>query len=739
MIHTAGRVLLLLIALIGALQAGPNFQVAAQTEASTSPVAPAASSPATAPATDPLRYFLPPAREGQHHYETVLNGLVEPAKLRVFHDMLASEPHMAGTPGDARVIAKMAEAFKSMGLQVQVHEFWPYLSTPIDAALEILAPDPVTLSLREESLSEDRISQRDDLPMGFNAYSGSGDVTGQIVYANYGTRADFDKLNELGIDCGGRIVIARYGGNFRGYKAKFAEQAGAIGLIIYTDPQDSGYQQGVPYPEGCWANGSAIQRGSLDTLGYPGDPLTPETFASENAERLDPNDLDLPHIPVQPIGYAAAGEIFARMRGRALPPELVKNWQGGLPCAYRLEGGAPLRVRLMVKQERAIKKTANLIATLTGSEFPDQRIIIGCHHDAWVCGAGDPTSGTILVFEAARCFAELARQGKRPRRTIQFCCWGAEEYGMMGSTEFCEQYADQLRRSAVAYVNLDAAGMGTSFAASAAPPLKTLIEEITREVSQPFSKQSVFEAWGKGGSSPPIGDLGGWSDHVGFYCHLGIPSCSMGAGGAAGTAYHSVYDNLYWYRKCVGDDYAGTAMLTRVVNLFAARMANAEILPVDISRLAPDVSRHLDELEAMANKRSLKLDCGALRLVLARFGDSSQLLNQRLAATLADSPAARVDWWFVNSQLREISRGPIEPDGLLDRPWFANLYAASDPDSGYAAWILPALRWSIENEMNEAVQAYADDLADRFAGFSGNVDAVLSHLEHTRPGAVEHR
>ncbi len=705
------------------------------------------------PSETPL--FLSPSQwEVERAFEHELNAIPDPLTLRAWHDMLASEPHVAGTPGDQRVIDSIVKACRDMGLEVQVHEFWPLLCEPVDAKLEIVgsretgggnisgpggAPSPsqparhgvVALPITEENLLNDPFVAHPGLSFGWNAYSGSGDVTAGVVYANYGTKEDFETLKKHGVDCTGKIVLARYGGNFRGYKAKYAEQAGAVGLIIYTDPDDSGYRKGVTYPEGGWANDTCIQRGSIISLDQPGDPLTPGIPATEHAQRLDPLAVDLPRIPVQPIGYRAAQQIVTRMTGTPLPEDLIKTWQGGIPCAYRLTGGDDLQLRLMVKQERKIKRTANVIATLRGASLPDQRVIIGSHHDAWGFGAGDPTSGTILVLETARSFSEMARQGRRPQRSIDFCFWGAEEFGVIGSTEYCEQYADELRRNAIAYINLDGATMGTKFAAASDPLLKTLIEQATREAPQARdATRTAFEAWladkpetsksdkapsdtqpDESASTPPIGTLGGGSDHVGFYCHLGIPACFISTRGAPGTAYHSNYDNLAWYRLTVGEDYEPALMLTRVVNIMAARLANAEALPLDPSRYARDLREHLKVIAERAEAKHVEVDLKPLREAIDRLepaaNDAVSAINR---AAMTSKPAGgdgRQQMHAVDECLRQVSRAwqPRWPQGLPGRTWFRNAYASSDPEAGYASWILPALRAAVERGDTRAAAA----------------------------------
>ncbi|MFT7464412.1 MAG: N-acetylated-alpha-linked acidic dipeptidase, partial [Pseudohongiellaceae bacterium] len=312
---------------------------------------------------------------------------VNPQRLSDWHDMLASAPHRAGTPGDARVVNALVESFTAMGLEVERHEFHALLAEPVSASLFIVAPEQIELSLVEDVLAEDPYSAHEDHDMGWNAYSASGDVTAEVVYANHGRKEDFERLADLGVSCKGRIVLTRYGGNFRGYKAKFAEAAGAAGLIIFTDPKDVGWGKGLSYPEGGFAHPSHIQRGSVLTLPWIGDPLTPFAEATADAVRLDPELLDLPKIPVQPVSWLAAEQILSRMTGESVP----NPWQGGLPFRYRLTGGPALRVRLAVEQRREIMPTWNVLATLRGTEAPEQEIILGSHHDAWCCGAVDPT------------------------------------------------------------------------------------------------------------------------------------------------------------------------------------------------------------------------------------------------------------------------------------------------------------------------------------------------------------
>jgi len=647
-------------------------------------------------------------REVRLTRDTTLVEAVDPVQLSRWHDLIASRPHRAGSEGDAAVIAGIADAFRGMGLDVVVHTFTAYLSRPIDARLFLLSPSEVELPLREGVLPGSQFSEVDDenLRLGWNAYSGSGDVSGEVVYANFGRKEDFEKLAELGIDCTGKIVVTRYGGNFRGYKAKYAELAGAAGLIIFTDPADTGYGRGLETPEGGWANCDQIQRGSLKTLPWSGDPLTPNVEATKDAKRLDPDSISLPRIPVQPVGWQAAAQIMAPMRGTSVP----SGWQGGMPFRYRLEGGSDVRVRLIVQQERALVETANVIATLRGSESAEDApgIIVGAHHDAWVYGADDPTSGTIAVLESARVItSRLAADGVRPRRTLTFAAWGAEEHGIIGSTEWVEGNRDRIIRGGDLYINLDAAASGLKLGVSASPSLTTLLAGAADRVPQPTSgasqpltqlstQQTALAAWlGKREGLPHIGFLGGGSDHISFLALCSLPSASLGARGAPGNAYHSLYDDLAWYRRVVGADYLSAQLITRITTVAVDRAAHAAILPLDLAEPAHALARTAGQL---GEKHPQTLKSEALAVLVDRAkkqADRAEMLEERLhmfgrSGALADAERASLE-----ASQRALERAWLHEPGLPERPWYRNLFTAPDETSGYAAWPLPGLQKAI--------------------------------------------
>ncbi|MEY3141586.1 MAG: hypothetical protein RLY21_79 [Planctomycetota bacterium] len=625
--------------------------------------------------------------------------------LASFHELLASEPHVAGTPGDARTIARLRDAFVKMGegvpgWSVEVQEIYPLLSRPVKAKLEIVGVDlaasdasapprrgVLPLPIMEPNLAIDPATAHPDLDIAWNAWSGSGTVEAGVVYVNYGRREDFEQLARLGIDPRGKIALARYGGNFRGYKAKFAEAAGCVGLVIFTDPADAGFVKGKTWPDGGgWANADCVQRGSLITLPYIGDPLTPGREATKDAERVPLDSIKLPGIPVQPIGYGAAREILSRMKGAESP----KEWRGGLPTEYRLDD-PELRLHLSVEQTREILPTANVIARLEGAVRPEESVIVGAHHDAWCFGAADPLAGTICMLEAARNFASLAREGKRPDRTLVFAAWGAEEYGIFGSTEFVERDAAALSRGAVAYINLDMTAMGLKPGGAVSPTLRDAVAKALAHAPDASGDSTALEIWAKGeNGDPKFGDLGGGSDHVAFWCHAGVPSIALSAGGSAGTSYHSNYDTVAWYRAIVGEDYASARLVTGIVNSLVATLADAGTAHISVTELVDDGLAQAANLRELAKARNLgetgELADTLIDTILATFR-TMRGFAVKADARIASAPRANdgADLW----SLRTIW---MSEQGLDGRPWFRNLLAATDRDSGYATSTWPVLR-----------------------------------------------
>ncbi len=635
-------------------------------------------------------------------YEEALLSLPQADFFARFHERVCERPHPAGTELDDWMEGVLKKSFEELQVPYEVQEIWPYLPRFVDARLELIEGDKAeVLPIREYPVNQDPAAFEKfmaEVGPGWNAYSGSGTVTGQVVYANQGTKRDFAELKARKISCEGKIVIARYGGNYRGYKAKFAEEAGATGLIMYTDPKDSGWGRGLSWPEGGYANESSIQRGSIITLPWGGDPLTPGKPATKDAERLDPAKVALPKIPVQCIGWGSASKILSRMNGTEVAS---KAWQGGLPFRYRIEqGDAPFRVRLTVQQDRAVRRTANVIGVVRGSQYPDELVVVGCHRDAWTFGAGDPHAGTIIVYAMAEAFARQAREGSPPKRTILFANWAAEEMGLLGSTEYCEQNAKALGQNAVAYLNLDMAAMGTNLRFSGDAHLKRLIASVQRDtpLRSPSGELESARQPAFGTKDVRLGVMGGGSDHVGFYLHLGVPSFSIGAGGARGVSYHSAHDHIPWYRKAVGTDYVGAAMITAFAKRAVARLANAPIVAIDPESFVETAKELITKIEMQAPLSAGKKPPQGLAAVLDRLGVLG-VHARRVRGRLETAPA---EGWpddvmtRANRHLRALSRCFLLEQGLPERPWYRNGYAGVDPNSGYASWPWPELREGAE-------------------------------------------
>ena len=653
--------------------------------------------------------FTPANAERQLAFEDQLKSRISSDAFKTHLERITREPHIAGTEANARVGEAIADAMEKAGLSVQRYAYDVYLPDP-DGEISIALVTPIRLPLNNQEyiLKEDRFSGHPDLLPGFNAYSGSGDVTAEIVYANYGTKDDFEKLKELGISIEGKIVIARFGQNFRGFKARYAEEHGAVGLIMYSDPADGGYVSGAEYPEGRYLNSSSIQRGSLLTLDYPGDPLTPLEPAlpldsGEPVQRLDPEDVDFPRIPVAPLPYGSAVEILKRMQGEVVPT----GWQGGLPFTYRITGGSDLTVRLTVDQPRGLKRATNVIGVLEGNEYPDEWVLLGCHYDAWNFGTADPNSGTAMLLTLADALGDMAREGWRPRRTIMIGHWDAEEQGILGSIEWVEQLREELTTNGVAYINADMAVSGPDFGASASPSLKQPIIDAAQAVQYPQSKKSVYEQWCADNDSvtPPMGNLGGGSDHMGFYMHIGIPSGEVSMASPV-PIYHSSYDNMAWYERFADTEFIYGPAVAAIDGILATRLANADILPYDMTRYAEDVATHCKDLKDRAEKLGITIDLTSLEESVTALGAAAQRFEENRDRRVASGKIEKDQATAANQLLIGVEKAFIHPDGLQGRPWHRSLYASQDPFSGYASWLLPGLRYEIETHSEEGFRQW---------------------------------
>ncbi len=606
---------------------------------------------------------------------------------------LTKEPHIAGSKANERVRDYIADVMRKAGLQVEIFPYDIYLPVmPGTASAQLITPIRMPLNDQEYIYKEDPFSSHPNNTIGFNAYTGTGDVTAEVVYANYGRKEDFEKLQAMGVSVKGKIVLARYGGNFRGYKAKYAEEHGAAGLIIFTDPGDSGYTKGLVYPEGPYSDESSIQRGSLLTIDWTGDPLTPFEPAlpldgKKKITRKKPEDVKGLHtIPVMPMSYGAAKEIFARMTGKPVPA----GWQGGLPYTYRLEGGSELTVRVNVAQKMEIQRVYNVVGTLVGSENPDQWIIAGSHYDAWDFGAADPNSGSAMLLALSESLGKLSQAGYKPKRTIKIAHWDAEEQGVLGSTEWVEQFQDELNAKGVAYFNADGAVTGRNFGAASSPSLKELAINTTKSISFPDSSKSLYDVWlGKHNTpEPPLGNLGGGSDHIAFYAYVGIPSFGGGSGGH--SIYHSNYDNFAYYERFGDPSFKMGPMVEQVFGTMALRLANADVLPYDLSRYGTDLRTHFEGLQKLVSaydKSATPFSFDAL----IKAADELKKVGEECEAALKTANGKNIK--TINTELLSLERQWIDKEGMPYGSWYRSLYASPDPYSGYASWMLPAFQY----------------------------------------------
>ena len=643
---------------------------------------------------------------------------------------LTERPHVVGSEGNQEVIRYIGEVMQLAGMKVTNYPYDVYLpKNPGTSLIEIVTPNRDVLNQKEDIIENDPYTKDPELWKGWNAFSGSGDVTAEVVYANYGRKEDFETLKSLGIDVNGKIVIARYGGNFRGYKAKFAEANGASGLIIYTDPQDSGFTKGLVYPNGPYYNSSTIQRGSLLTTDFTGDPLTPFEPAlpldgKEKIERIDPENAQLHTIPVSPIGYGEAEKILSQMNGEPVP----QSWQGGLPFTYRLQGGSSLTVRLKVDQKIDFVRATNVIGMLKGTDAPDEWIILGCHLDSWGFGATDPSSGTAMLLSLSQTLGKLKDEGYSPKRSILIGHWDAEEHGVIGSTEWVEQMREELNAKGVIYMNFDGAVSGKGFGVSSAPTLKKLLVEASKDVKYPYTDQSLYDFWNKENKNePPIGNLGGGSDHIAFYMHVGVPSLSGGAGGP--NVYHSNYDSFRFYERFVDPEFQMGPMVEHIAGIMTLRMANGDIIPYNLNRYASDLKIHFTNAENKINLYNDEFNGFLLsKEAIKSLEQTSDILTQELRKYLNTESFSNKNLSSINQQLIDLEKSFISDKGMYFGSWYRSIYASSDPFSGYAAWILPGLEYEIALKSSDRLYEWDKRYSDAINSLNIKMSELINYL-----------
>jgi len=637
-----------------------------------------------------------------------------PTSASAHSKFLSFQPHMAGTPAQARTRDYVVSQMKSWGLETEVRSYSVWMPHPLSTRVWRIAPNPIELNLQEGPIPEDTTSVAFPQVPPFNGYGAAGDVRGDVVYVNYGLIEDYAQLDSMGVSVEGKIAIARYGRSYRGIKAREAEKHGAVGLMIYSDPADDGYVRGDVYPVGPMRPSQGIQRGSV--MNPDGDPSTPGYPSTVNAKRIPLSQMEVPHIPVLPISYGNAAELLRGLTGKSIP----QPWQGGLPFRYHV-GPGPVQARMAVTTDATTnpyKEIWDTFGIVRGSEFPDEIVMIGGHRDAWGPGAADNVSGTVSVLEAARAIAEQVKAGKRPKRTIVFATWDAEEWGLIGSTEYVEDDSLRLSRSAVAYLNQDDVAQGPNFSGGGSPSLRALLRDVTKQVPDPSHQGSVYDVWRKRANlaadslEPQMGDPGGGSDFAGFYNHLGIPIADWGFGGPQGV-YHSAYDSYHWMLKFGDPNFEVHATAARIGAATLLRIANADILPYDYVEFARTMRRFGSQVDQAIADKHLKISAAGLTTAIARMEDAASTFSaardRALTAQLATATAKQ-----VNATLLEVERQLTRPQGLVTRPWFRNLIYAADENNGYSTMVLPSVNEAIRLGDQGAVGQELTDLAQRF-------------------------
>jgi N-acetylated-alpha-linked acidic dipeptidase len=717
----------------------------------------------------PMQGFTAEGARAQRALEARFDAVLSADSMTGWMRRMSARPHHVGSPHGKANAEFMADLFRSWGYEVAIERFDVLFPTPRERVLELTGPTRYRARLAEPAVEGDATSRitQDVLPT-YNAYSVDGDVTGELVYVNYGVPADYEVLARHGVDVKGRIVIARYGGSWRGIKPKVAAEHGAIGCIIYSDPRDDGYGEGVIYPEGAFRPPFGAQRGSVaDMPLYPGDPLTPGVGATPEATRLPRESAPtLTKIPVLPIGYADAQPLLAALRGAVVPQE----WRGGLPITYRM-GPGPATVHLKVAFDWRLTPAYDVIARVRGSAYPDEWIVRGNHHDAWVFGAGDPVSGMVALLEEARAVGALMRAGWRPARSIVYAAWDAEEPGLLGSTEWAEAHADELGRHAVAYINTDGSGRGF-LGAGGSHTLERLVSEIAGEVPDPQTGVSVGERLrarlrvdGRREDADradlELYPLGSGSDYTPFLQHLGIASLNLGYGGESdGGEYHSIYDSFDHYQRFGDPTLAYGVALAKTAGRVTLRLSEAPVLPFRLANLADRVGRYLREVTDLeqrlrdeAEQRNALLARGAYRLAadptrtsvspdslspvphlnfaplqnaVDRLTTGAAAADSALAGALAASPTTRA---AMNALLVRTERALTRADGLPRRPWFRHHVYAPGFYTGYGVKTLPGVREALEQRSWAEAETQIEAAAAALDALSG----LLAEIVALRP------
>ena len=696
----------------------------------------------------PIRGFIGTSAARERGLEQRLHAVPSPDNLREYMRTIAAEPHHAGGPGSRKVAEYVLAKFKAWGLEAEIEEFEALMPFPTERALELIGPERYVARLAEPPVEADGDSADAGQLPSFNAYSADGDVTAELVYVNYGTPEDYEQLATLGVDVKGKIVIARYGRSWRGIKPKVAWEHGAVGCIIYSDPRDDGYYAGEVYPAGPYRPESGVQRGSvMDMPIYPGDPLTPGWASERGGRKLSRTDAKtLLKIPVLPISYGDALPLLQGLRGPVAP----ESWRGALPITYHV-GAGPSRVRLKVAFEWRQRPLYNVIARIEGAQHPDQWIIHGNHHDAWVNGASDPTSGTAALMETARGFGELLKSGWRPKRTIVIAAWDGEEWGLLGSTEWVEKHQGRLAANAVAYINSDSTGKGW-LSMGGSHSLQAFMNEVARDVPDPRGSgtsaleakraREIDQARSDDARTKlqrgdlPIEALGSGSDYTAFLDHLAIASLNLGFAGDGSSAgvYHSVYDSYYWFTQFSDTSFSHTAALSRVIGTAILRLADADVLPFEFIGTADTLDRYVEELQTLSSDAKADIELEPLRRSIRGLRGAAERYESALRRARdpeADAAALAV----LNRTLYSTERAFRHAPGLPRREWFKHLAYAPGFYTGYGVKTLPGVREAIEQKQLDEARQFVPIVASAIDRLTADVDKATGLVEGLSRGS----
>ncbi len=625
--------------------------------------------------------------------ESHLINTIRPENCRAQHRIFTLKPHIAGSVRNYELAEYVAKQWGDYGLEdVQLIEHPVYLPWPVRYEATLVKAKR-KLSLKEDAIPQDKDSYSDEVGISYCAYSADVDVTAPVVYVNSGNPEDYDLLAKRGVDVRGKIALARYSVpySYRGFKAQTAQKRGVSALILYSDPADDGFKKGEVYPHGPWGPESHLQRGGIVyDFNLPGDPRTPG-WSSVPGGRFLPAEtaVSMPTVAAAPMSYKDARLLLERMTG----PEAPREWQGGLPFTYRL-GPTSDQLHLVIENDKKVRSIWNVVGRLKGTERPDEWVVLGNHRDAWVYGGVDPSSGSATMMETARAFGELKRSGWKPKRTLIFASWDAEEFTLTGSTEWGELEAERLKAGALAYLNVDSSSSGNSFSASAVPALADFLRDVARDVPDP-SGGTIYDVWArhdKNAKQPEVTTrLGSGSDYTVFLNFLGVPVADLTFDGPYGV-YHSIYDSFNWVDRVGDPGYYYHAAMARYWAVAALQLSECDYVPLDYAAYAVEVQNYLDETEQLARKLKVDINFAAARAAAKAWENNGRVTLEQARKATDAGDKTRVEQ--LHKGLMKVERALLDSEGLTGRPWFKHLLYAPRPT--YKAMVLPGLTEAIE-------------------------------------------